>query len=147
MIRRLACKVGLVGAICVTALGGFAVAASSQAVAQTTTPSTIVLTNSSNGSTVVAAKGDFVVVRLTASDGVQWSEASIVPSTSATPVLVKKSGHVKMGSSVTTFKVVGYGSATLEATGTPICTGSICPQYVLLWEATVDVPVQDPPGT
>lgn len=146
MVRKLAPKIGLVGVICITALGVSGVVASSSAVAKATPPTKIVLTNSSNGTTVLGAIGDIVRVNLRATNGVSWSAASVVPSTTG-GVLVKKSGHISStGSSVTTFKVVGHGSATLQATGTPACTGVVCPAYLLLWQATVDVPVQDPPG-
>jgi hypothetical protein len=148
MIRTLTSKIGLTGIACVAALGASAVVASPAAVAKTTAPpATIILTNSSNGKTVLAEKGELVQVRLASKDGVKWSEASVVPKATVSP-LVKESGHVNPnGSSVTTFKVVGYGSAGLQATGTPKCTGSVCPKYVLLWKAAVRVPVQDPPGT
>ena len=106
----------------------------------------IVLTNASNGSTVVAAKGDLVRVKLKATDGVRWSEAYVVPGASVSPLVKKSGGVTSTGSSVTTFEVVGYGTAELEATGTPSCTGVVCPTYVLLWQATVDVPVVDPPS-
>jgi hypothetical protein len=148
MIRTLTSKIGLAGIACVAALGASTVVASPTAVAKTTAPpAIIILTNSSNGKTVLAEKGELVQVRLTSQDRVKWSEASVVPKATVSP-LVKESGHVNPnGSSVTTFKVVGYGSAGLQATGTPKCTASVCPKYVLLWKATVRVPVQDPPGT
>ncbi len=147
MNRTLTSKIGLTGIACVAALGASAVA-SPAAVAKTTAPpAIIILTNSSNGKTVLAEKGELVQVRLAARDGVKWSEASVMPKATVSP-LVKESGHVNPnGSSVTTFKVVGYGTAGLRATGTPKCTGSACSKYVLLWKAAVRVPVQDPPGT
>jgi hypothetical protein len=146
MVRRLAGRIGLVGVMCMTALGASAAVGPSSAVAKATPPTRIVLTNSSNGQTVLAQKGDIVQVLLKSSNGVRWSEASVV-NAGPNVVLMKKSGHVtSTGSSVTTFAVVGYGSATLEATGMPPCTGVVCPQYLLIWQATVDVPVQDPPG-
>jgi hypothetical protein len=146
MVRKLASKIGLVGVMCLTALGASAVVAPSVAFGRATPPTRIVLTNSSNGQTVVAAKGDIVQVDLKSIKGVRWSEASDIQAGPGV-VLLKKSGHISStGSSVTTFTVVGYGSATLEATGTPPCTGIVCPQYLLVWQATVDAPVQDPPG-
>jgi len=144
MIRTLAYKIGLIGVVSMSALGASAVVGSPSAIATSGPPAVIILTNSSNGKTVVATKGDLVQVRLTSVNGVRWTEASVVPSATVSP-LVKVSGHVtSTGSSVTTFEVVGYGSAGLEATGTPKCT-TVCPTYVLLWRATVVVPVQDPP--
>ncbi len=144
MIRRLAYKIGLVGVVSLSALGASAAVGSPSAVATSGPPAVIILTSSSNGRTVVATRGDLVQVRLTSVNGVRWTEASVVPSATVSP-LVKESGHVtSTGSSVTTFEVVGYGSAGLEATGTPKCT-TVCPTYVLLWRATVVVPVQDPP--
>jgi hypothetical protein len=147
MIRTLTSKMGLTGIACVAALGASAVVAPPAAVAKTTAPpATIILTNSSNGKTVLAEKGELVQVRLASKDGVKWSEASVVPKATVSP-LVNESGHVNAnGSSVTTFKVVGYGTAGLQATGTPKCTGSVCRNYVLRWKATVRVPVQDPTG-
>jgi hypothetical protein len=146
MIRNLTGRIGLVGVMCITALGASAALGPSSAVAKATPPTKIVLTNSSNGKTVVAEKGDIVQVDLKSINGVSWSEASDI-QTGPGVVLMKKSGHItSTGSSVTTFTVVGYGSATLQAIGTPPCTDGVCPAYVLLWQATVDVPVQDPPG-
>ncbi len=110
---------------------------------------TVVLTNSSNGSSVLASKGELVVVKLSG-DPLRWSEARAVPVTSAgSSVLVRVSGSTSTdGSSTTTFRVAQYGSAQVQATGTPICKpGKGCPQFVILWHATVVVPVLDPPGT
>jgi hypothetical protein len=104
----------------------------------------VTLTVSSNGSTVVASKGELIVVTL-AGDHLRWSEAQAIQST---PVLrLVSEGSTTTGASNTVFRVVNYGTAGLNATGTPICpsTGA-CPQYALLWHATVDVPVVDPPG-
>jgi hypothetical protein len=114
----------------------------------TTGASTVVLTNSSNGSTVIAHKGDRVVVQLTGVP-LRWSEATAVPGTSATtPVLVKKSGSTSAnGSSTTTFRVVNYGDEGINAVGAPICSpATACPTFELLWHATVSAPVVDPPG-
>lgn len=144
MIRTRLCKLGLAGVICTSVLGGTASALPSRPASQATPVTKIVLTNSANGATVRAAKGDLVVVRLRATKAVQWSQASVAPFSTGRAVLVKESGRVGTGSSVTTFKVVGYGLATLEASGYPICTSRICPQYVLAWRADVVVPVQDP---
>jgi hypothetical protein len=109
--------------------------------AAATAPTLIVLTNSSDGTTVVARVGDFVEVELTGGP-LRWTEAS----TSDTAVVTKVSGGVSSaGSSSTTFKVVGYGTAELTALGSPICGGSVCPEYVVLWHASVVVPVVDPP--
>lgn len=109
---------------------------------------TVVLTNSSQGSTVIAHKGDRVVVRL---KGVplRWPEATAVPGSSAAPpVLVRESGSTSAnGSSTTTFLVASYGNEGINATGAPMCSAAMaCPAYVLLWHATVSVPVLDPPG-
>lgn len=117
------------------------------AAAKTAARHTIVLTNASNGTTVVAVKGDRVEVKLSSDHTLRWSEASVTPTSStAAPVLTKTGGHQSSnGSSVTTFLVVGYGDATLEATGRPICR-TVCPDYILLWQASVEVPVLDPRG-
>jgi hypothetical protein len=116
----------------------------------TSASTTIVLTNASNGSTVLATKGDLVVVELTGGP-LQWSEAQAIESS---PVLVRLSGGTTpTGSSTTTFEVESDGTATVEATGTPICSpataaaATACPQYILLWRATVDVPQVDPTPT
>jgi hypothetical protein len=114
----------------------------------TTAPKTVVLTNSSDGSMVIAEKGDLVVVRLTGVP-LRWSEATAAPGTrTAAPVLVKKSGSTSAnGSSVTTFRVANYGVEGINAVGTPICsTAMACPAYAVLWHATVSVPVVDPAG-
>ena len=76
----------------------------------------VVLTNASNGTSSVVAKGDLVVVKL-ASEGYRWTEASVV-NASPEAVLQKESGRMfHDGSSVTTFLVVGYGDAALQARG------------------------------
>src|SRR5271167_2807160 len=72
----------------------------------TSASTTIVLTNSSNGSTVLATKGDPVVVQLTGGP-LQWSEAQAIESS---PVLVRLSGGTTPGgSSTTTFEVENDG--------------------------------------
>jgi len=44
------------------------------------------------------------------------------------------------------FRVVGYGTAGLVATGIPVCrAASACLQCVALWHVGVAVPVVDPP--
>ncbi len=146
MNRNMMARCGVAGVVGLAMLGAATVASSTSAMAGATPPKVIVLTNASNGSTVVAAKGDLVRVKLKATDGVRWSEAYVVPGASVSPLVKKSGGVTSTGSSVTTFEVVGYGTAELEATGTPSCTGVVCPTYVLLWQATVDVPVVDPPG-
>lgn len=131
------------------ALGGGAGAATSSTA--TSTPPVqkkTVLTKASDGTTTSVTEGEVVVVKL-ASNGLQWTEASVSsPSAKAPAVLRKKSGRVNSdGSSVTRFLVVGYGSADLQATGTPKCaTGVVCPPYVVRWQATVDSPAVDPPA-
>jgi hypothetical protein len=104
----------------------------------------VTLTVSSNGSTVLASKGELVVVTL-ASEHLRWSAAQAIQTA---PVLkLVSEGTTTTGASTTVFRVVNYGTAQLNATGTPICpTSGGCPQYVVLWHATVDVPVVDPPG-
>lgn len=112
---------------------------------------TVLLTNSSDGSTVLATPGDLIVVEL-AGGQLRWSEAqSGGPPSTTPPVLERLSGSVSTdGSSTTTFRVVRYGLAEIDATGTPVCASvaavSACPQYVVLWHATVTVPVVDPPA-
>jgi hypothetical protein len=110
----------------------------------TSATDTVVLTNSSNGSTVLATKGELVVVKLTGGP-LRWSEAQAIESS---PVLVRLAGSsTNTGSSTTTFEVESDGTASVEATGTSICgIATACPQYVLLWRATVVVPQQDPPA-
>ena len=108
---------------------------------------TIVLTNSSDGSTVLASIGDLVVVELSGGP-LRWSEALAVPTTGATPpVLVRVSGSTSAnGSSTTSFRVANHGTSRIDATGTPICSPDhACPQFVLLWQATVVVPTANPP--
>ena len=147
MLQRIARTVGVTvvfGSIALvlpsTALAGTSVAKAP------TRGTTVLLTNSDNGKTVRAAKGDTVVVELKSDGVLRWSEASVAPSSTTSPVLVKTGGQVSPnGSSTTTFLVVGYGSARLDALGRPNCT-SVCPQYILLWQATVSVPVHDPPS-
>lgn len=104
----------------------------------------VTLTVSSNGSTVLATKGELVVVKLSG-DHLRWSVAQV---TQSDPVLSLVSESVSTtGASTTVFRVVGYGTAELDATGTPICASAGgCPQYVVLWHATVVVPAVDPPG-
>ena len=104
----------------------------------------VVLTVSSSGSTVLATKGELVEVKLSGQH-LRWSVTRV---RQATPVLALVSeGMTSSGASTTVYRVVNYGTAGLTATGTPICgsTGG-CPQYVLLWHATVVVPVVDPPS-
>jgi hypothetical protein len=107
-----------------------------------------VLTNASSGTTTVVTKGEEVVVKLS-SPGFRWTEAS-VESASPVAVLEKLSGHVSSdGSSVTTFEVVGYGAASLQAVGSATCptssTGGTCIPLSIVWQANVISPVVDPP--
>ena len=157
MMRKLVWATGVgalvAGMAVVTVLG--TAGAKAAAPTPTTTPTTgtaasktVALTNSSDGSTVIAGKGDLVVVAL---KGVplRWSEATAAPGTAtATPVLVKVSGSTSTdGSSITTFRVANYGAEGINAVGTPICAAAVaCPMYAVLWHATVSVPVVDPPG-
>jgi hypothetical protein len=107
----------------------------------------VVLTNASNGTTTVVTKGWEVVVKLSSSDGFDWTEASVAPSATAQVVLHKVSGHVsRNGSSTTTFDVIGYGTATLMATGSAKCTSTVCLPLSQNWTANVDSVVLDPPG-
>jgi hypothetical protein len=100
-------------------------------------------TLSSNGSTALASKGELVVVKLSG-DHLRGSVAQAIQTT---PVLsLVSEGTTTTGASTTVFRVVSYGTAELSATGTPVCgTAGGCPQYVVLWHATVVVPVVDPP--
>lgn len=104
----------------------------------------VTLTVSSNGSTVFASKGELVVVKLSG-EHLQWSVAQAIQST---PVLsLVSEGTTTNGASMTVFRVVNHGTAGLNATGTPVCpTAGGCPQYLVLWHATVVVPVVDPPA-
>jgi hypothetical protein len=104
----------------------------------------VTLTVSSNGSTVLASKGELVVVTLSG-EHLRWSAAQAIQTT---PVLsLVSEGTTNTGASTTVFRVVNYGTAGLNATGTPVCpTAGGCPQYVVLWHATVVVPVVDPPA-
>src|SRR5271167_387023 len=101
------------------------------------------LTLSSNGSTVLASKGELVVVKLSGAH-LHWSVARAIQTA---PVLsLVSEGTTTTGASTTVFRVISYGSAELSATGTPVCAGAGgCPQYAVLWHATVVVPVVDPP--
>lgn len=97
---------------------------------------------------VTAARGDTIVVTLMSKGWTLWSGTSVVSDQSTTPsVLVKIGGHVMAdGTSKTTFRVVGYGSATLQALGRPDCAPSYetaCPDWISVWETTVSVPVVD----
>jgi hypothetical protein len=125
-------------------------AAASTSSAVTVTPpvsKTVILTNSSNGSSVLASIGELVIVELSGGP-LRWSEAQVVPvASAAAPVLVRVSGSTSAnGSSATTFRVANHGTAQIDATGTPMCAPqTACPQYVLLWHATVVVPAVEPP--
>jgi hypothetical protein len=108
----------------------------------------VVLTNASSGTTTVVTKGEEVVVTLS-SPGFRWTESSVM-SANLAAVLKELSGHVSStGSSVTTFEVVGYGAASLQAVGSSTCTagsaGGTCIPISILWQANVDSPVIDPP--
>ena len=151
-LRHGAVATGVALALSLVAFGTVAaVSAGAKAKPKSTSASTtIVLTNASNGSTVLATKGGDVVVKLTG-EPLRWSEAQAIESS---PVLVRLSGSTTpTGSSTTTFEVGSDGTATVEATGTPICTPATaatttaCPQYILLWRATVEVPQLDPSPT
>jgi hypothetical protein len=156
-VQRTGRKIGLgrglpATALAVVAAGAGALAMSpaggSLAGASTTSAHRVVLTNQSNGSTTIVTKGEQVVVKLK-SDGFDWTEASVV-NASAENVLVQESGHVSSGgSSITKFLVVGYGTATLQATGTEKCskTPPVCDPLLTHWSANVEAPVQDPPPT
>ncbi len=140
--------VGLSAVSVFAAAGATAARSAPPATPTTGASTTVVLTNSSNGSTVIAHKGDRVVVQLTGVP-LRWSEATAVPGASATtPILVKKSGSTSAnGSSTTTFRVVNYGDEGINAVGAPICSpATACPTFELLWHATVSAPVVDPPG-
>ncbi len=119
--------------------------AGSVAGASTTSPHRVILTNQSNGSTTIVTKGERVVVKLH-SAGFAWTEASVI-NASPEVVLKKESGHVSSGgSSVTKFLVVGYGSVTLQATGTAQCSSAQpCDPLSVTWSANVVAPAQDPP--
>jgi len=111
------------------------------------TGGTVILTNSSSGTTVTATVGETVEVVLTAGP-LRWTEPQVVNagSTAAAVLTLVSGGTSANGSATATFKVARSGSATIDATGTPICaTASVCPTYVLLWHAGVSVPVVDPP--
>ena len=141
MIRKATVVLGVSLVLSVVALGAQSVAASTITAPALT--KTVILTNSSNGSSVVALKGERIVVKL--SGGLlRWSEAEAIQSR---PVLVRVSGSISTtGSSTTVFRVVNYGTARLDALGRPVCSKATgCPQYVVLWQATVVVPVVDPP--
>jgi len=144
MLRKLGRVTGLT---LVVAMAVWMAPIAAGASSATTVPKIVVLTNASSGSTVLATKGELVVVELTGGP-IQWSEASVVSPSAVSPVLAKVSGsRSATGSSRTTFRVVGSGLAKLDALGTPRCpTAGGCPQYVVLWQATVVVPVVDPPS-
>jgi len=98
---------------------------------------TKVLTNASNGTTVVVTKGFQVEVKL-ASDGFRWTEATTI-NAGPEVVLQFESGHVGLnGSSMTGFRVVGYGEVTLQATGVKKCSNNpACTPVVMTWRANV----------
>ena len=140
-------RIAVLGAgLAVSALALVSTGASVGGAASTAPPVTkqVVLTASSSGSTVLATKGELVVVKLSGGH-LKWSVAQ---AEQTTPVLTLVSeGTTSTGGSTTVFRVANYGTAGLDATGTPVCgsTGG-CPQFVLLWHATVVVPVVDPPA-
>ncbi|HEY5251891.1 MAG TPA: hypothetical protein VIJ09_09530 [Acidimicrobiales bacterium] len=146
MLRR---SILTLGTCLVVSLGAVMALTTVTATGATVTPptsaNTVILTNASNGSSVTATKGELVVVHLSGSHQ-RWSEANVVQSS---PVLVFVSGSTSAtGASTTVFRVTNYGTAQLNALGYPVCAStavSPCPQFVVLWHATVDVPVQDPP--
>jgi len=103
---------------------------------------TVTLTLARNGSTVLATKGERVVVALSG-DHLRWSVARADPSGVLSLV---SEGDTATGASTTVFRVASYGTAELTATGTPVCPrAAACAQFVVLWHATVVVPVVDPP--
>jgi hypothetical protein len=104
----------------------------------------LTLTLSSNGKTALASKGELVAVKLSG-DHLRWSVAQ---ASQATPVLnLVSERKTATGASTTVFRVASYGTADVTATGTPVCgSAGGCPQYVVLWHATVVVPVVDPPA-
>lgn len=106
----------------------------------------VVLTTTSSGTTTIVTQGEQVVVKLS-SKGFDWTEASVI-NASPEIVLKKESGHVSSGgTSITRFVVVGYGTATLQATGTATCAGGpACDPLSVTWSANVVAPVQDPPS-
>ncbi len=149
-IRRSAVALGLAAALSLVATviaGAATIASPHSATARAASGSTVVLTNSSNGSSVLALKGETVVVQLTGGP-LRWSQAQALGAGGAAAVLVRVSGSVSPdGSSTTTFRVANYGMAQLRATGAPKCrSGAPCPDYVVLWRASVIVPVVDPPA-
>jgi hypothetical protein len=129
-----------------TTLAGVSLATGTATASPATPPvaKKVTLTFSSDGATVLATKGELVVVKL-AGHGLVWSAAQAVQTT---PVLRLVSERTTTtGASTTVFRVVNYGSADLDATGTSTCTAATgCPPFVLLWHASVTVPVVDPPG-
>jgi hypothetical protein len=129
------------GVLTVSALAG------SVAGASTTSAHRVILTNQSIGTTTVVTKGEGVVVKLHGA-GFAWTEASVI-NASPEIVLKKESGHVSSGgSSVTKFLVVGYGSVTLQATGTAQCSSAPpCDPLSVTWSANVVAPAQDPPSS
>ena len=145
-MRTLRSSILTLGACLVVSLGTVVAVTTGTATARVPRPTsanTVILTNASNGSTVTATKGELIVVHLSSSHQ-RWSEAQVVQSS---PVLVFVSGSTSAtGASTTVFRVTNYGTAQLNALGYPICAAAgPCPQFVVLWHATVDVPVQDPP--
>jgi hypothetical protein len=144
MTRRSTLAIGATVVISVGAVAALSVvSAAASTVPTPVSTKTVILTNSSNGSSVVASKGELIVVELSGGK-LRWSTAQAIQST---PVLVLVSGSTSTtGSSTTVFRVANYGTAQINATGYPICAaGKVCPQFVVLWQATVVVPVVDPP--
>jgi hypothetical protein len=101
---------------------------------RTTTPNKIVLTVSSSGSTQTVAVGTRIVVALKSS--LVWSD----PTSSDTTVVVPVHQTGNKGSVRATFAALAPGAAQLTAEGRPNCTPrQACPQFVLLWQVTINV--------
>jgi hypothetical protein len=100
----------------------------------------IELTRAADGTTVSASVGQTVVVRLPGGS-LRWSAAQVQSSDPAAVLQLLSGTSTTDGSSVTRFRVLHGGTATLTATGAPDCTkDTACPQFLLLWRAMVTVP-------
>jgi hypothetical protein len=125
----------LAGAAAVTALClAVPAAAVSRHTTDPTTPSKIVLTTASSGSTQTVATGTRVVVVLKSK--LVWS----TPASSDTTVIKQIHGTGTNGAGRTTFATLRPGTAQLSAEGRPNCSDTTsCPQFVVLWQVTINV--------
>jgi hypothetical protein len=104
----------------------------------TSTGRSLLLTTSNDGTSLKAQPGELVIVRLLGRGSMRWSTIQ-VSQTGA--VLVRNSGSLSEdGTSTAVFDVAHDGTARLSAAGRPNCSPDVpCPQYIVLWRASVNV--------